>query len=124
MELQWHETEPGTYEARVGAWLFEVGRNDEAKPWRVWVGLMPESNDATSAVFYRRDVAGSLEDAKRVAIELAKEKAAPFVDAASAEEREACAKVADQLGRPGIAVAIRARSKPDARADESKDATR
>lgn len=78
MEPQWHEIEPGTYEARVGAWLFEVGRNDEAKPWRVWVGLMPESGDAASAVFFRRDVAGSLEDAQRVAIELAKEKSSPL----------------------------------------------
>ncbi len=96
MELKWHEIEPGTYEARVGDWLLEVSRSDDAQEWRAWVGLLPEKRGAqtVSGTVYRRDVTGALDEAQRAAVALAIEKCAPFVATARAEaalaEREAC----------------------------------
>ena len=94
MTIEWHEIEPGTYEARVGAWLLEVGRSDDATPWCVWVGMMLKDR-REGGLFFRDYVTGSLEEAQRAAIAFAAEKCAPFVTIASAEatlaEREACA---------------------------------
>jgi len=99
MGLKWHEIEPGTYEARVGDWLLEVGRHDDGLPWTLWVGLLNERETRGTTPMcgttYRRNVTGSLDEAQRAAIALAIEKCAPFVATARAEaalaEREACA---------------------------------
>ena len=97
MKIEWNEIEPGTYEARAGDWLLEVGRDDDGLPWTLLVGLLPDRHGGESAhrFMYRRTVTGSLDEAQRAAVALAVEKCAPFAATARAEaalaEREACA---------------------------------
>lgn len=83
MKVEWNEIEPGTYEARVGDWLLEVGRHDDELPWTLWVGLLNEREtrgaDPMCGTTYRRTVAASLDEAQRAAVALAVEKCAPFV---------------------------------------------
>ena len=118
MKFEWKGPVSGVYWCEAGRLLLSV--TEQRNGWLIIV-----DNADTGAVCASEDgFVGTLDEAKRRAFQMGSEAVAPFVDAARAEEREACAALVDQLAVEAssswhrhqevlrdAAAAIRARSK-------------
>lgn len=118
MKFEWKGPVSGVHWCEAGRLLLSV--TEQRNGWLIIV----DNADTGSAHAFEDGFVGTLDEAKARAIQTGMECVGPFVDAARAEEREACAKIVDQLAIEAssswhrhqevlrdAAAAIRARSK-------------
>lgn len=91
MKFEWKGPVSGVHWCETGLLLLSV--TEQRNGWLIIV-----DNADTGAVCASEDgFVGTLDEAKTRAIQTGMECVGPFVDAARAEEREACARLVDQL---------------------------